>query len=70
MARTFAHKLATDRRFWMAFVLLGVVISVPVGLVTGRLGAAGIVISTFSMTASLCQMREERLANRQHSKID
>jgi len=60
MAHAVVHKLGTDWRFRLAFLLLGVAISVPVGLVTEKLGAAAIVVAAFSMVVGLCKYRYER----------
>jgi hypothetical protein len=62
MARTVAHKIGSDWRIRAAFLLIGVAIAVPVGLVTERLSAATGVACVFSILAGLAGYREERLA--------
>jgi hypothetical protein len=62
MARTVVHKLGTDLRFRLAFLLVGVAIAVPVGLVTGKLANATIVTSVFIILSGLAGYREERLS--------
>jgi hypothetical protein len=62
MARTFAHKIATDWRFRGMFLLLGIAIAVPVGLATDELPAATIVVSVFSMVAGGIEYHHERVA--------
>jgi hypothetical protein len=62
VARTAAHKLGTDWRFQVAFLLVGVAIAVPVGLVTGRLVEGVLVLNVFTILFSLVKYREERLA--------
>jgi hypothetical protein len=54
------RNLATDLRFQVAFLLLGVAISVPVGLVTESLGWAVVVVSTFSIVMGLCKHQQAR----------
>lgn len=64
MARTVAHRLGTDLRFQMGFLLLGVVIAVSVGLITDKLGAVGLVLGLFSIVVGLCKSRNERPPSR------
>jgi hypothetical protein len=52
-----ARVLATGRRFRAAFLLLGVVIAVPVGLVTEKLGAAVLVMASFSIAGGFCKAK-------------
>lgn len=55
-----ARNLATDLRFQAAFLLLGVAISVPVGLVTESLGWAVVVVSTFSVVMGLGKLQQAK----------
>lgn len=70
MAHTFAHKVATDVKFRMTVLFIGVAISVPVGLVTGELSDANLVVSTFLIVVGLCGLWAERSANRQSRRVD
>ncbi len=52
------RNLATDSKFQVVFLLLGVAISVPVGLVTESLGWAVVVVSTFSIVVGFCKHQQ------------
>lgn len=54
------HNLATDLRFQVVFLLLGVAISVLVGLATQSLGWAVVVVSTFSIVVGLCKHQQAK----------
>jgi hypothetical protein len=54
------RNLGTDPRFQVTFVLLGLVISVVVGLISDSVGAAGIVLSIFGMVLGFAKYRQER----------
>lgn len=54
------RKLATDTRFRVMFLLLGVAISVLVALATGSLGWAVVVVSSFSIAVGLCKYQQAR----------
>lgn len=64
MARTVLHKLGTDLRFQVAFVLLAFAISSVVGLVTERLGAAGLVLCLFALVAAGAKLQHEKSLDR------
>jgi hypothetical protein len=52
--------LATDLRFRAGFLLSGVALSIPIGLISGSLGAAAGVVSIFSILVGLAKYRQER----------
>ncbi|HET9591968.1 MAG TPA: hypothetical protein VFP17_03545 [Solirubrobacterales bacterium] len=60
MFRAVSQTLATDLRFRAGFLLLGVALSIPIGLISGSLGAAVVVVSIFSILVGLAKYREER----------
>jgi hypothetical protein len=62
MARTVAHKLGTDSKFQAAFLMIGIAIAIPVGIVTKNVAAASVVVSVFVLLLGLARYREERLA--------
>jgi hypothetical protein len=49
MPHTAFQKLSTDWRFQVTFGLLAVAISVVISLVTGKVGAGGLVLSVLAM---------------------
>jgi uncharacterized membrane protein len=60
MAHTVFHKLSTDWRFQATFGLLAVAISVVISLVTGEVGAGGLVLSVSAMLLGGAKYRHER----------
>lgn len=55
-------RLATDLKFRVVFLLLGIVISLVIGVLTRSLGWAVLVVSIFSIVVGFCKI--------QHAKLD
>lgn len=60
MAHTVFQRLGTDLRFQIAFLLVGVAISVAVGLLTGRLAYAALLVNAFNMVVVVARYRQQR----------
>jgi hypothetical protein len=60
MVCTVVDELGTDWRFQVAFVLLGVAISIAVGLITERLSASGLGLSVTGLVLGGAKYRHER----------
>lgn len=64
MARTVFDKLGYSLRLHVAWLLFGLAVSVVVGLLTGRLILAVLVLNGFNMTISGIKYRHERSVSR------
>jgi hypothetical protein len=53
-------RLATDLKSRAVFLLLGIVISLLVGVLTGSLGWAVLVVFIFSIVVGLCKLQQGR----------
>jgi uncharacterized membrane protein len=60
MARTVFHKLGSDLRFQVAYVLLAVAVSLVVVLVTGSPGTGGLVASALAFVSAGAKYRHEQ----------
>lgn len=56
MRPTVAYKVDSDKSSRTAFLLLGLALSLPLGLVTEEPGAAGLALSLFAIAAGLCSL--------------
>jgi uncharacterized membrane protein len=60
MARAVYHKLGSDLRFKVAYVLLAIAISLVVVLVTGSLGTGGLVASALAFVSAGAKYQHEQ----------